>query len=124
MGTEHRQVWDLEERTYQFAKNVRQFVKTIPRTVSNRQDVRQLVRSSGSVAANYIEANEHLGRNDFRMPMKIARKEAKESKLWLKLLDGGNQELIEERRKDLVDEADQLTRILSSILRNHERSQS
>lgn len=56
--------------------------------------------------------------------MKIARKEAKESKLWLKLLDSENQKLIEERRENLVDEADQLRRILSSILHNHERSQS
>lgn len=47
---------DLEERTFKFAKDVREFVKRLPRTVSNAEDVRQVVRSSGSVGANYIEA--------------------------------------------------------------------
>lgn len=119
-----REQWDLEERTFRFAKQVRAFVKTLPRTVSNREDVRQLVRASGSVAANYIEANEHLGKNDFRMRMKIARKEAKESRLWLNLLDTGSDEAVESRRIELSNEADQLRRILSAILHNHERSQT
>ena len=50
--------FDLEDRTFEFAKRVRAFVKLLPRTVCNREDVRQLIRSSGSVGANYIEANE------------------------------------------------------------------
>ena len=51
-------VYDLEERTFQFAKAVRLFVKTLPKTMANIEDGRQLVRASGSVGANYIEANE------------------------------------------------------------------
>ena len=46
---------DLEDRTFQFAEAVRQFVKQLPRSVSNTEDVRQLVRASGSIAANWIE---------------------------------------------------------------------
>ncbi len=50
--------YDLEERTIIFAKNVRSFIKKIPRTISNIEDGKQIIRSSGSVGANYIEANE------------------------------------------------------------------
>ena len=52
-----KKTYDLEERTYQFAKNVRLFIKTIPKTIANIEDGKQVVRSSGSVGANYIEAN-------------------------------------------------------------------
>jgi four helix bundle protein len=72
--------YDLEERTFQFAQQVRAFVKLLPRTVCNIEDVKQVVRSSGSVGANYIEANEALGKKDFLMRLRISRKEAKESR--------------------------------------------
>ena len=49
--------YDLEDRTFDFANDVRAFVKRIPKTVANLEDVKQVVRSSGSVGANYIEAN-------------------------------------------------------------------
>jgi four helix bundle protein len=69
--------YDLEDRTLDFAKDVRAFVKKLPKTLSNLEDGKQLVRSSGSVGANYIEANEALSKKDFRMRIKICRKEAK-----------------------------------------------
>ena len=72
--------FDLEERTFQFAKRVRLFVKQLPRTVGNMEDVKQLIRSSGSIGANYIEANESLGKKDFTMRVRIARKESKETR--------------------------------------------
>jgi four helix bundle protein len=50
--------YDLDERTLRFARDARAFIKTLPRTVANDEDTRQLVRASGSVGANYIEANE------------------------------------------------------------------
>jgi four helix bundle protein len=59
--------FDLEERTFQFAKRVRLFVKQLPRTIGNIEDVKQLIRSSGSIGANYIEANESLGQKDFKL---------------------------------------------------------
>ena len=80
---------NLEERTFQFAQSVRAFVKQLPKTVGNAEDVRQLVRASGSVAANWIEADEALSKKDFLMRVKICRKEAKESRLFLRLVDAG-----------------------------------
>jgi four helix bundle protein len=80
---------DLEDRTFLFAESVRTFVKQLPRTISNIEDVRQVVRASGSVAANWIEADEALSKKDFLMRVKICRKEAKESRLFLNLIDAG-----------------------------------
>jgi four helix bundle protein len=85
--------FSLEERTFLFAKDCRYFVKSLPKTISNIEDCKQLIRSSGSVGANYIEANENLGDRDFKMHLKIARKEAKESIFWLRLLHEFNIEL-------------------------------
>ncbi len=108
--------YDLEERTFEFAKRVRAFVKQLPRTVCNGEDVKQVVRSSGSVGANYIEANESLSKKDFRMRVKISRKEAKETRYWLRLLDTGADTSLEAERGNLIQEATELTKILSSIL--------
>jgi four helix bundle protein len=80
---------DLEDRTFEFAQSVRAFVRQLPRTVSNTEDVKQLVRASGSVAANWIEADEALSKKDFLMRVKICRKEAKESRLFLRLVEPG-----------------------------------
>ncbi len=56
---------DLEDRTFLFAESVRGFVKQLPRTIGNTEDVRQLIRASGSVAANWIEADEALSKKGF-----------------------------------------------------------
>jgi four helix bundle protein len=82
---EIKKVYDLEERTFLFADRVNEFVNNLPRTVSNLENGKQLVRSAGSVGANYIEANECLGKKDFQMKIKISKKESKESILWLRL---------------------------------------
>ena len=71
--------YDLEERTFQFAKNVSLYVKKFTRTISNMEYGKQVIRASGSVGANYIEANEALSKKDFVMRIKICSKEAKES---------------------------------------------
>jgi four helix bundle protein len=76
---QHPKHYDLEERTFQFAKSSRAFTKQLPRTISNIEDVKQFVRASGSIGANYIEANEAIGKKDFVMKMKICRREAKEN---------------------------------------------
>jgi len=77
---ENSKQYDLEDRTLRFAKNVRALVKKLHKTVGNIEDGKQLVRSSGSVGANYIEANEALSKKDFIMRVKICRKESKESR--------------------------------------------
>ena len=77
--------YDLEERTLKFAKEVIAFVKEMPRSMANTEITKQLIRSSGSIGANYIEANESLSKKDFLMRIKICRKESKETIYWLKL---------------------------------------
>jgi four helix bundle protein len=107
--------FDLEERTYLFAKDCRIYVSKLPKTISNVEDGKQLVRSSGSIGANYIEANEKLGDKDFLFRAKISRKEAKESKYWIRLLQDLNPELIE-LSYPLFEESEELRKILSAII--------
>jgi four helix bundle protein len=109
--------YDLEDRTLEFARRVREFIKRIPRTIGNIEDGKQVIRSSGSMGANYIEANEALSKKDFVMRIKISRKESKESRYWLLLIDTGNNKELEEERKELVNEANELMKIFSSIMR-------
>jgi four helix bundle protein len=112
--------YDLEERTFQFAKDVRAFVKMLPRSIANEEDIRQLIKASGSVGANSIEANESLSKKDFVLHIKIARKEAKESRYWLRLLDTGEKEPLDKTREALIQEAGELTNIFGSIVRRSE----
>jgi four helix bundle protein len=112
--------YDLEERTLQFAKRVRAFVQKLPKTVANIEDIKQLVKASGSVGANYIEANEALGKKDFRMHIKISRKESKESGYWLKLVNTGDDPGQEAERGALIQESVEFTNIFGSILRRSE----
>jgi len=106
--------YDLEERTLKFAKQVIEFVNKLPRNVSNIEIIKQLVRSAGSVGANYIEANESLSKKDFIMRIKICRKEAKESRYWLKLLVIRPES--EKERDTLIQEVSELMKIFGSIL--------
>jgi four helix bundle protein len=112
--------YDLEDRTFIFAKNVRAFAKQIPRTIGNIEDARQVVRASGSVGANYIEANESLSKRDFLMRIKICRKEAKESPYWLRLVETGDNSSLEKQKSDLIREATELMSIFGAILRKSE----
>ena len=107
-------VYDLEDRTFAFAQDVRAFVKRLPHTIANIEDGKQVIRSSGSVGANYIEANESLGRKDFLMKIKISRKEAKESRFFLRLLDCGSADVVLIERQRLVTEATELMNIFWS----------
>ncbi len=106
--------FNLEARTFEFAKLVRELVKRIEKNIQNNEDIKQLIRSSGSVGANYIEANDALGKKDFFLKIKTCRREAKESRFWLNLLDVNNSEL-DAMRNDLIQEASELVRIFSAI---------
>ncbi len=112
---------DLEERTATFAGRVRTLVRRLPRTLSNLEDARQLIRASGSVAANCIEANEALGGRDRVMRFRISRKEAKECQLWLRLIDLGASTEMEAERTALHQEALELKLILTAILKKLDR---
>jgi four helix bundle protein len=115
-----RKHYDLEDRTFEFARRVRAFVKRLSRISANIEDGRQLIRSSGSVGANYIEANESLGKKDFLMRLRISRKESKESRYWLRLVDTGNDAELENESVALVQESTELMNIFGSILRKSE----
>jgi four helix bundle protein len=112
--------YDLEDRTYRFAKRTRDFVRQLPRTICNIEDVKQLARSSSSVGANYIEANEALSRKDFRLRIKICRKEAKESAFHLRLLYTGGDANLEAERDALVQESLEFVKIFNAILKKSE----
>lgn len=112
--------FDLEERTFRFALEVRKFIKKIPRDICNIEDGTQVVRSSGSVGANYIEANEALSKKDFLVRIKISRKEAKESRYWLKLIDVGESEPLLKEKERLTGESQELMNIFGAILRKSE----
>jgi len=109
--------YDLEERTYQFALDVRLFIIGIPNTLSNIEDAKQLIKSSGSIGANYIEANENVGEKDLKFRLKISRKEAKESIYWLRLILNSNENIDKKENKRLINEAIELKRILSAIIK-------
>jgi len=118
MGKAAERVYDLEDRTFRFAERVRDFVPGVEKTISNVEDLKQLARSSGSVGANYIEANESLGKKDFLLHIRISRKEAKESHYWLRLLRIPAGSPVDAARKALVQEAWELMLIFGAILRN------
>ncbi|NQS99201.1 MAG: four helix bundle protein [candidate division Zixibacteria bacterium] len=118
--TQNPKQYDLEDRTLSFAKKVRAFVRKLHKTLSNIEDGKQLIKSSGSVGANYIEANEALSKKDFIMRIKICRKEAKESRYWLRLIDMQSDPELENTRKELEQESTELMNIFGAILRKSE----
>ncbi len=107
--------FDLEERTLKFAKAVIRLCKQFPYKVINNEIIAQLIRSSGSVGANYREVNDALSKKDFNHRIKITRKEAKESHYWLELLQEANPEQKKEISTHLT-EAIELKKIFSSIV--------
>ena len=106
--------YDLEERTLLFAREVRDFVRRLPDGRGMAEDISQLVRSSGSVGANYIESREGLSKKESLMRLRIARKEAKESRYWLRLLAVPSD--MTEQLDNLVHESTELLSILSAII--------
>jgi four helix bundle protein len=116
--TQNSKQFDLEDRTLEFAKKIRSLIKKIPKTIANIEDGKQLIKSSGSTGANYIEANEALSKKDFRLRIKICRKEAKESRYWLNLIEVSTES--EQDKTTLLKEATELMNIFGAILRKSE----
>ncbi len=108
--------YDLEERTFQFAKQIRIYIKTLHRTQANIEDGKQLIRASGSVGSNYIEANEALSKKDFLMRVKISRKEAKECVFFIRLIKETNENIDFDFSEKLQTEATELKKIFSAII--------
>ncbi len=109
--------FDLEDRTLEFAKRIIQMCKSLPNDTVNFKLIDQIIRSAGSVGANYREANDSLGKKDFLMRLRIARKECKETEFWLHLIIEANP-AFKERIMPLLNESIELKKIFSSIITN------
>lgn len=115
---ENNKIYDLEERTTEFAKRIIKLCQVLTYNEINRQLVKQIIRSSGSIGANYREANDSMGKKDFLYRLKISRKEAKETKHWLSLISEANIDLIP-RLGEIKKENSELIYIFSAIIRNY-----
>lgn len=111
--------FDLEKRTTEFAKRIIRLCKELPKDHINIPLIEQVVRSSGSVGANYREANDSLGNKDFIFQLRISRKEAKETMHWLELISEANYNF-RHRMCNIKQESLELKNILSSIIINSE----
>ncbi|MFH1728172.1 MAG: four helix bundle protein [Pseudomonadota bacterium] len=111
--------YDLEERTLEYAKGIIRLCKKIPNSTINIKLIGQLVNASGSVGANYREANDAISKKDFLYRMKISRKECKESTYWLELLKEANQNYSGDA-DEFITESKELRNILSSIIKKSE----
>lgn len=114
--------YDLYDRTNNFARDCRIFIRIIPKDICNIEDSKQLARSSGSVCANYIEACESISRKDFLLRIKICRKESKESHAWLKMVYSGDKLEVKKMQTRLIQEAIELARIFGAIVIKREKS--
>ncbi len=112
--------YDLEERTFQFALSVRLFLRQHKWDPVSWSDVTQVLRSSGSVAANFVEANKSISLDDKLYRLRLCRKEAKESSLWLRLIEETNPATKEQSAifRKLTQESSELVKILHTILKN------
>ncbi|MEK7559687.1 MAG: four helix bundle protein [Patescibacteria group bacterium] len=108
--------YDLEERTAKFGENIIRFAKTVPVNKVTERIVPQLVGSGTSVGANYCEADDAESGKDFKHKIGICKKEARETKHWLRMVVVAVPEL---RDKAIVlwQEAKELHLIFNSISR-------
>jgi len=106
--------YNLDKRTFEFAKQIIDYTKNLPKTIAGIEISKQLIRSSGSVGANYIEAEESLSRKDFVMRIKISKKEAKESRYWLKLSESNESQI--DIKDNLIQESLELMKIFGAIV--------
>ena len=101
---------ELENRCLEFSLNIKSFCSDVKQDMIHQDYILQVIRSSAAIGSNIIEANEKLGEDNLIHKMKIARKESKETIYWLHHFDES------EERDFLLDEVDQLRKILSSII--------
>ena len=114
--TKNRRDYDLEERTARFGEDIIEFVKGLKKSEINRPLISQLIRAGTSIGANYMEADGADSKKDFAYKISLVKKEAKETKHWLRMLAKSNSEMKEDLRV-LWREAHELTLIFSSTLK-------
>ena len=107
--------YDLEERTAKFGEDIIKFAKKIPVNEVTKRIIPQLVASGTAVGANYCEADDAESGNDFKHKIGICKKEARESKHWLRMIVVAAPDLKEEARK-LWREANELNLIFNAIV--------
>ena len=110
-------IYDLEERTAKFGENIIDFCKKIPKNVITFPLIDQLIRAGASVGANYCEADCAESKKDFEHKIGICKKEAKESRHWLRMVSTASPELRSEAQ-ELWREANELQLIFITIVRN------
>lgn len=93
-------VYDLEERTAKFGEEIIKICRKIEINPINERLIKQLVASAGSIGANYCEANESESRKDFIHKIKIAAKEIKETRHWIRLLASAEPQIKDELRSE------------------------
>lgn len=109
--------YDLEERTGKFGEEIIDFARSVNKDIVNMPLIQQIVKSGTSVGANYCEADGAESKKDFKHKIRICKKEAKETKHWLRMLAKSNPDKLNECRK-LWQEAQELTLIFSAISRD------
>jgi four helix bundle protein len=107
---------ELEDRFHHYAKAVRDYCTKVKWDFINKEYIKQVIRSSGSVSANYTEASDDLGKADEKMKIKISRREAKETVRWLDLILTYQNPDLEKEKIKLIDEGEQIRKILSAII--------
>jgi four helix bundle protein len=111
-----KKIYDLEERTAKFGENIIDFCKRMPKTIITTPLISQLLRAGTSVGANYMEADCAESRKDFEHKLGICKKEAKETKHWLRMIVGALDDKKDEA-KLLWKESNELQLIFISIIK-------
>ena len=114
---EEKRVYDLEERTARFGEAIIDFAKTIPQSAVTHRIIGQLIGAATSVGANYVEADDAVSKKEFLKNIGTCRKEARETKHFLRMAVRAAPELKPQARKLWV-EAKELHLIFSKIWRS------
>ena len=113
--------FDIKQRTFLFGVRIIKLVGKLPRTVAGVEVGRQLIRAGTSVGSNMQEADGALSKKDFVNHVRIARKEARESRYWLAMIEAADL-LRDPDVQALSQEADEIVRILSGIITSATRA--
>ena len=107
---------ELEGRFHNYAKAIRDYCTKVKWNIINQEYIKQVIRSSGSISANYTEASDDLGKADEKMKIKISRREAKETIKWIDLILTYENTDLEKEKAGLINEGEQIRKILSAII--------
>lgn len=107
--------YDLEERTAKFGEAIIKFTKKIPENLATKSLILQLIKAGTSIGANYCEADDAESKKDFKHKIGICKKEARETKYWLRMIVVAVPALKEEAEK-LRQESKELNLIFNAII--------